>query len=152
MNLKYTHTNIIARDWKLLADFYVKVFDCKPVPPERVYKGDWLEKGTGVKDASLQGIHLLLPGFRKDGPILEIFQYEKNEHKQTPVANREGFGHIAFSVGNVEAVLEKMLYHGGRKIGEVIRKDFKKGTLIFTYAADPEDNIIELQTWERKSQ
>ena len=74
--MKYVHTNIIARDWKLLADFYIKVFECKPVLPERDIKGDWLEKGTGVKNASLRGIHLLLPGFDNDGPTLEIFQYQ----------------------------------------------------------------------------
>ncbi|MFC1726744.1 VOC family protein [candidate division KSB1 bacterium] len=148
--MKYVHTNIIAKDWKLLSDFYIKVFNCKPVPPEKNLKGDWLEKGTGVKDASLQGINLLLPGFDKDGPTLEIFQYQENENKPNPAANREGFGHIAFSVDDVNTVLDKMIHSGGRKIGEVIRKDFGKGTLIFTYAADPEGNIIELQKWEPK--
>jgi predicted enzyme related to lactoylglutathione lyase len=149
--MKYIHTNIIAKDWKLLADFYIKVFGCKPVPPERNLKGDWLEKGTGVKDASLQGMHLLLPGFDKDGPTLEIFQYKKNEDKPNPAANREGFGHIAFSVDDVQAVLEKMISSGGSKLGDVVRKDFGRGILIFTYGADPEGNIIELQTWESKN-
>jgi len=149
--MKYVHTNIIAKNWKFLSDFYIKVFNCKPVPPERNLEGDWLEKGTGVKNASLQGVHLLLPGFEKDGPTLEIFQYQENEGKPNPVANREGFGHIAFSVDNVEAVLENMISSGGTKLGEVVRKDFGKGTLIFTYAKDPEGNIIELQTWEPKN-
>ena len=57
-------------------------------------------------------------------------------------------GHIAFLVDNVEAVLKKLISSGGTKLGEVARKDFAKGTLIFTYARDPEGNIIELQTWE----
>jgi predicted enzyme related to lactoylglutathione lyase len=149
--LKYVHTNIIAKNWRLLSDFYIKVFECKPVPPERNLKGDWLENGTGVKNASLQGVHLLLPGFDKDGPTLEIFQYQENEDKPNPVANREGFGHIAFSVDNVEIVLKKMISSGGTKLGEVVRNDSAKGTLIFTYARDPEGNIIELQTWEFKT-
>jgi catechol 2,3-dioxygenase-like lactoylglutathione lyase family enzyme len=105
--MKYVHTNIIAKNWRLLSDFYIKVFECKPLPPERNLKGDWLENGTGVKNASLQGVHLLLPGFDKDGPTLEIFQYQENEDKPNPVANREGFGHIAFLVDNVETVLKK---------------------------------------------
>jgi len=151
MSIKYVHTNIIAKNWKLLSDFYIKVFDCKPVPPERNLKGDWLEKGTCVKNASLQGVHLLLPGYDKGGPTLEIFQYKENEGKLNPIANREGFGHIAFSVDSVEAILEKMISFGGTKFGEVIKKDFDKGTLIFTYAKDPEGNIIELQTWETKN-
>jgi hypothetical protein len=32
--MKYVHTNIVAEDCKSLADFYVQVFVCTPVPPE----------------------------------------------------------------------------------------------------------------------
>jgi catechol 2,3-dioxygenase-like lactoylglutathione lyase family enzyme len=82
---------------------------------------------------------------------LVIFIPQENEDKQNPVANREGFGHIAFSVSNVEAILEKMISCGGTKLGEVVKTDFAQGTLIFTYARDPEGNIIELQTWKSKT-
>ncbi|WP_228442096.1 hypothetical protein [Chryseobacterium nematophagum] len=58
MEIKYGHTNIITKDWKKLADFYELVFNCIPVPPERNQKGSWLEKGTGVPNAHLQGMHL----------------------------------------------------------------------------------------------
>ncbi|MEL6987619.1 MAG: hypothetical protein AAGK97_07280, partial [Bacteroidota bacterium] len=50
---KYVHTNIIANDWRLLADFYCNVFDCSIKPPARNQKGVWLEKGTGVNGAEL---------------------------------------------------------------------------------------------------
>ena len=149
--MKYIHTNIIAKDWKKLSDFYIKVFHCKPVPPERNFKGDWLGKCTGVINASLKVMHLLLPGFDENGPTLEIFQYQENEYKPNPVANREGFGHIAFYVDDVEAVLEEMISSGGTTLGEVIRKEFGKGTLICVYAKDPEGNIIELQNYEPKN-
>jgi predicted enzyme related to lactoylglutathione lyase len=149
--MKYVHTNIVAKNWRLLSDFYIKVFECNPMPPERNFNGVWLENGTGVKNASLQGVHLHLPGFDKGGPTLEIFQYQESEDKPNPVANREGFSHIAFLVDNVETVLEKMISSGGSKLGEIARKDFANGTLIFTYARDPEGNIIELQTWELKT-
>ncbi|MGA1977986.1 MAG: VOC family protein [Bacteroidales bacterium] len=149
--MKFVHTNIIAKNWRLLSEFYIKVFECKPVPSERNLKGVWLENGTGVKNAALQGIHLLLPGFDKDGPTLEIFQYQENEDKPYPMANREGFGHIAFSVDNIEMIIEKMILNGGSKLGKIVKKDYAKGSLVFTYAKDPEGNIIELQTWELKT-
>lgn len=150
--MKYIHTNIISNDWKKLADFYIEVFNCKPVPPERSLKGKWLADGTGIKNASLKGIHLLLPGYDANGPTLEIFQYELNE-KDLPQSfgNREGLRHLAFSVDNVEDVLGKVIQFGGSKIGEIVQKDFKTGTLIFTYVADPEGNIIELQKWNPKT-
>jgi len=146
--MKYVHTNIIARNWKSLAEFYINVFECRPMLPERDIKGDWLEKGTGVKNASLHGIHLRLPGFGDDGPTLEIFQYEKNEGQTDPVANREGLGHIAFSVSDVGNILDRMIACGGNKLGEIVKKQLDYGTITFTYARDPEGNIIELQSWE----
>jgi len=27
--MRFAHTNIATRDWKVLADFYIKVFECK---------------------------------------------------------------------------------------------------------------------------
>jgi hypothetical protein len=53
---RYAHTNPIARDWSLLAQFYIDLFGCKIVPPERDYSGAALEVGTGVPGASLSGL------------------------------------------------------------------------------------------------
>ena len=96
MNIKYVHTNIISEDWKKLAQFYIDVLKCTPVPPERSLSGDWLDKGTGVKNAELNGIHLRLPGYGENGPTLEIFQYTKMEEKPEPTANRKGLGQIIY--------------------------------------------------------
>lgn len=150
MSTIYGHTNIIATDWKKLVDFYVHVFDCKPVPPERNQSGEWLEKGTGVKNAHLRGMHLRLPGYGDTGPTLEIFSYgEMLEKPEPPTANRKGFGHIAFQVDNVGATVERILAFGGKKLGEVVQKDVAEvGTITFAYATDPEGNIIEIQKWE----
>ena len=40
--MKFVHTNIITDNWRKLADFYIKVFDCKPVLPERDLKAGHL--------------------------------------------------------------------------------------------------------------
>ena len=69
--MKYTHTNLVARDWRRLADFYIKVFGCTPVPPERDLSGDWLDKATSLQDAHIRGVHLRLPGHGDAGPTLE---------------------------------------------------------------------------------
>jgi hypothetical protein len=39
MDARYGHTNLVARDWRRLAGFYVDPFGCVPVPPERAYPG-----------------------------------------------------------------------------------------------------------------
>lgn len=148
MPIKYTHTNIVSTDWKKLADFYQKVFECKPVPPERDLSGSWLDKGTGVKKAHLKGMHLRLPGFGDHGPTLEIYQYEKTEKNLHPLANRKGFGHIAFHVDDVEETRKQVLSHGGAGLGEISTKEIDGvGFLTFVYMTDPEGNIIEIQNW-----
>ncbi|HET6462638.1 MAG TPA: VOC family protein, partial [Candidatus Krumholzibacteria bacterium] len=60
--VRYGHTNLIAKDWKRLARFYIDVLGCELVPPERHYKGENLERGTGVRGAEVAGAHLRLPG------------------------------------------------------------------------------------------
>lgn len=148
MSIKYVHTNIISRDWQRLAAFYQNVFGCKPVPPQRSQSGGWLDRGTGVEGAQLEGMHLRLPGHGDEGPTLEIYQYASTEDNLPPVPNRIGLGHLAFSVDDVKAVLAQVVAGGGRAIGEISQADIQgKGHIEFVYAADPDGNIIELQKW-----
>ena len=51
MTTRYAHTNLISRDWKKLSQFYIEVFDCSPVPPERDLAGEWLEQATPDRPA-----------------------------------------------------------------------------------------------------
>ena len=85
-NAKYVHTNLIARDWKQLADFYTRVFGCALVPPERDLAGKWLDDATSVPNAHLLGAHLRLPGYGGTGPTLEIFQYDAEPAKPSTAA------------------------------------------------------------------
>lgn len=148
--MKYVHTNIVSENWEVLAEFYINVFDCKPVPPVRDQSGDWLDKGLGLSAAHLQGIHLRLPGCGDNGPTLEIYSYAKMEEKLPTTPNRKGYGHLAFEVDNVKEVLEKVLVNGGSKQGVISGKEVTGvGYITFVYAKDPEGNIIELQNWDR---
>jgi catechol 2,3-dioxygenase-like lactoylglutathione lyase family enzyme len=145
----YKHTNIVSRDWQKLARFYEQVFGCVRVFPERHHSGEWLAKGTGVANAELSGVHLRFPYNGEDGPTLEIFQYFQNEPKLPPVANREGFSHIAFEVDDVERAMDEVLKNGGKNVGDMASSEVKGvGILSFVYVADPEGNIIELQSWK----
>ncbi len=149
MPIKYVHTNIISNNWEVLSTFYQKVFECTAVPPIRNQSGEWLDKGTGLNNAHLKGVHLRLPGYGDQGPTLEIYQYvEMKEKPETIVANRLGFGHIAFLVDNVKLMYQKVLENGGRALGEITNNQVSGvGILTFVYMADPENNIIELQNW-----
>jgi predicted enzyme related to lactoylglutathione lyase len=149
-NVRYVHTNLIAKDWKKLADFYINVFHCKIVPPERNLSGQWIEDMTGIADVKVNGVHLSLPGF-ENGPTLEIFQYSPEDiivmdHK----INQPGFGHLAFHVDSVQDVLETVLEHGGSQMAKVITKQYETlGLLTAVYVTDPEGNFIEIQNWSK---
>ena len=145
---RYGHTNLIARDWRLLAGFYERLFGCVPVPPERDYRGPDLERGTGVPGAALRGVHLRLPGHGTDGPTLEIYTYESLEEGSMPAVNRPGWGHLAFAVDDVQAARAAVLGNGGGSIGEVVTLETADGRRVtWCYVSDPEGNIVELQSW-----
>ena len=149
MKTKYKHTNIIAKDWRSLAKFYQDVFGCAFVPPERDLQGEWLAWGTGVSNAHFTGAQLRLPGHGEVGPTLEIYQYTENKPRPPVAANREGIMHLAFEVDDIDQVVADVLNHGGTKVGDITSSEVNGvGTLAFIYLADPEGNIIELQTWK----
>ena len=109
---RYVHTNLIARDWRRLADFYQSVFGCVLVPPERHFSGRDIQAGTGVRGSSVDGVHLRMPGSGETGPTLEIFNYSRLADGPPPAVNRPGFGHIAFAVDSVSEARAEVLAVG----------------------------------------
>lgn len=145
---RYVHTNLIARDWRELARFYVEVFGCEPVPPQRDAEGQWLDSATGLEGARLQGMHLRLPGGGPDGPTLEIYTYGETGARPLSMPNDTGYGHVAFSVEDVSQAVRELVEHGGTVLGEIASTTvIGVGDLEVIYVRDPEGNIIELQAW-----
>ena len=148
LHARYVHTNLIAHDWRALADFYQRVFGCVLVLPERDISGPVLEVGTGVRGAHLRGAHLRLPGYDDNGPTLEIYNYGPLEDRPATAVNRPGFGHIAFAVDDVQAARAAVFAAGGHAVGEIVTTAIATGARVtWCYVTDPEGNIIELQAW-----
>lgn len=148
MRARYAHTNVIARDWRRLSDFYVRVFGCVPVPPERDFRSAELDRGTGLSDAHLTGVHLRLPGHGDAGPTLEVFSYDEAIDGPRAAVNRRGFTHVAFEVDDVAAARDEVLREGGEAVGEIVVLTTANGRRVtWCYVRDIEDNIVELQSW-----
>jgi len=146
--VRYTHTNIIARDWRSLAAFYESVLGCIPVPPERDYSGPELDAITGLADAGLVGAHLRLPGSLPGGPTLEIYSVTPWIEGARPAINRPGLAHLAFEVDSVADARQQVLAAGGGDVGEIATLTTSAGAHVtLCYMTDPEGNIIELQSW-----
>ncbi len=149
INARYLHTNLIAYDWKSLVDFYIRVFGCSIVPPERDISGEALERGTSLPGAHLRGAHIRLPGYADSSPTLEIFRYDTLAEEGKKSVNRPGFAHIAFWVEDVPQARQMVLQNGGSAVGEIVTTLVGNTRRItWCYMADPEGNIIELQTAE----
>lgn len=148
---RYAHTDIIARDPEKLIKFYKTVFHCKSIGETRDLRGGWLDDMTGVRDAHITGEHLLLPGWGDDHPTLEIFSYDEVGTHIPPQINRAGISHIAFEVDDVEETMREVIKAGGRAYGKVVRADYPHDMeAVFVYVCDPEQNVIELQSWRHK--
>jgi predicted enzyme related to lactoylglutathione lyase len=146
---KYVHTNLIAEDWRALVRFYQDVFGCIPLPPERDFQGETLEAGTGIPNVHLRGIHLLMPGYTETEPTLEIFSYTPQAARSEKLVNRPGFAHIAFQVQDVSAARTAVLAAGGKSVGDVVTLTIATGAKVtWCYLADPEGNLIEVQSWD----
>lgn len=144
---RYVHTNIIAKDYQKLVNFYKEVFHCKSIGETRDLRGEWLDRLTGIHGAHILGEHLCLTGYEQDHPTLEIFSYDTVEDSCNQI-NRQGIAHLAFEVDDVEETLGLLLEKGGSQIGDLVKTTYEDGrNAVFVYAADPEGNIIELQSW-----
>ncbi|MGV8890083.1 MAG: VOC family protein [Pseudomonas sp.] len=147
--VKYTHTNLIASDWKKIARFYSDVFGCEQVGPVRYLSGVNVSGGTGVENAQLEGVHLQLPGYGPEGPTLEIFQYIENREREVAYANSKGLTHLAFEVSNIDDTCSKVIRAGGWMLGKLVSQVIDGvGVCTFVYVRDPDRNIIEVQMWE----
>ncbi|MCL2530786.1 MAG: VOC family protein [Oscillospiraceae bacterium] len=147
MAVRFAHVNIIAKDSAKLIEFYKSVFHCQSIGETRDLRGAWLDQMTGVPNAHIVGEHLCLPGYGANQPTLEIFSYDNIEPGSKGI-NQCGIAHLAFEVDDVEQTLANVLAADGGQLGEVVKTEYADGRkAVFVYATDPEDNIIELQSW-----
>lgn len=149
--IRFVHTNIVAKDWRKLASFYVEVFGGRIVPPERDLRGKWVDDLTGIADVRIQGVHVELPGYGTNGPTLEIFSYlPPRERPRSPAINQYGLGHIAFLVDDVHQMVGRITASGGGVLGSIVTQRYEElGTLTAAYCYDPEGNYIEVQNWSK---
>jgi catechol 2,3-dioxygenase-like lactoylglutathione lyase family enzyme len=148
LEARFGHVNVTSPDWRRLATFYTEVFGCEFVPPVRDIRSADLDAATGLRDAHLTGAHLRLPGHGDTGPTIEISSYDALALHPGPRVDRPGWGHVAFQVPDVHAAVEAVEAAGGSKLGDVITTGTTDGRQVtWTYTADPDGNIVELQAW-----
>lgn len=132
--LTFIHVNLICPDWEKLCGFYRTVFDCVNSGKQKDHQGRYKEQVIGVPGVHVAGQHVLLPGFQKDYPTLEIFTYSVPGRKQPCDENACGINCIGFSCEHPEAVAEQITSAGGfvndRKESHILAGDLQNGRIL----------------------
>jgi catechol 2,3-dioxygenase-like lactoylglutathione lyase family enzyme len=78
------------------------------------------------------------------GDVFEVVRFRSpaaGAHEPAPAANRPGLRHIAFTVDDVHAVVDRVRAAGWDTVGEIV--DFQD-TFRLCYVRGPEGLIVEL--------
>lgn len=111
--------------------------------------GPWLDELLNLTDVAAHGLHLRLPGLPQSGPTIEILSYNQ-QYGEIDDVRRPGWGHLAFEVDDVQQAVERVIDHGGARIGATVTTEIAHaGELTVAYVRDPEGNVVELQKWDR---
>ncbi|MGE4504009.1 MAG: VOC family protein [Desulfovibrionaceae bacterium] len=140
MVLGIRHTGIVVTDLRRAAAFYAETFGFAEVSSARE-RGGFIEGLVGLTNVELTWVKMTA----EDGSLLELLQYHSPRSPERPglqEANALGCSHVAFTVDDLEATLDRVQGHGGDK-GTGVQAS-PDGKVLVAYARDPEGNILEL--------
>ncbi|MEC3863280.1 VOC family protein [Mesobacterium sp. TK19101] len=140
--MKLAHVSLTARDADKLSNFYKGVFGFVDRRPPKKLSGELFSRGNGLPDVGIYSIWLNFPADHKT--FLEIMEYTKTINRGLPAVNEPGYGHLAFSVLDLNKTTELVLQLGGSMQGEVTNFGTETTPHLIVYVRDPEGNILEL--------
>ncbi|PJZ75604.1 VOC family protein [Leptospira neocaledonica] len=131
--IRFLHVNINTKDWTKTLSFYSKIFETSSTGFERDYKGDFIEKLTGIQGIEIKGRHLPLPGYDEGGPTVEIFTYNNFSEKGPLEKSDAGKIAVGFLTSDLRSAANKILQDGG-----ILTEEYNN-TIMFK---DPDGNLI----------
>ena len=144
------HANIVVSDIERAAKFYGEVLNLSR-GFEKTLEGAWIDRVTGVCGARALCV-FMEAGRENDGTPrtrIELLQFLTPEGAALPENSRpntRGIRHIAFTVEDLEALIEKLRAWNVEIVSEPVEVPFAVGSLgrkrLF-YFYDPEGNLLE---------
>ena len=140
---KVNHVSITVKDLDQVVAFFRDVFGLTRVWPTYEYKGQMVDKITG-----LSGVHLRITKVEVGDTILEFIQYLSPPGRELKGnTNDIGYPHIGFEVDDIEETY-KTLTQRGVKFKSPPVWNTTKGHLMYgwgvVYLWGPEDITLEL--------
>jgi len=134
--LRFIHVNIITEDWRDLCDNYNTMFGSCDTGKIKDHLGDFKEAVIGVKGVHVIGKHILLPGFYKSYPTVEIFTYSIKGKEEVNTLNGLGLSAIGFKSNDLDKDKDIIENNGGKFIkaydNSYLMED-KQGDKIFLF-------------------
>lgn len=142
------HVNIVVSDLPKMTAFYCEVLGLTETKRVTI-SGPWIDQTVGLSGVEAECVYLDLPA----GPRIELLRYvtpQALRPQQLGQSNTPGLRHLAFRVGDIEAVHARLRAAGVRFFSDVqhvpdtqvryaggLRKRL-------VYFHDPEGNLLEL--------
>ena len=135
----FVHVGLVVEDLDETVRFLELLgFDCGRAG---VFSGDWIGRIIGLEDVTVEVVMVRAP----DGSdVFEVVRFESpsaGAQEPAPLPNRPGLRHIAFTVDDMHAVVDRVREAGWETVGEVV--DYE-GTFLLCYVRGPEGLIVEL--------
>jgi catechol 2,3-dioxygenase-like lactoylglutathione lyase family enzyme len=134
------HLNLVVHDLDQVTDFFAMLgFE---IEDRAALSGDWISEIVGLEDVQAEYVKLCLPGSELR---LELIRYDSPVSPQETgggMANDPGFRHLAFSVKDIDTVVERLKAEGMDFLSPV--HTYKKTGKRLVYFRGPEGILLEL--------
>jgi catechol 2,3-dioxygenase-like lactoylglutathione lyase family enzyme len=135
----FVHVGLVVEDLDETVRFLSLLgFECgRPA----VFGGDWIDRIIGLENAKVEVVMARGPD---GGDVFEVVRFHSppsGPQGPAPAVNRPGLRHIAFTVDDVRAVVDRVREAGWDTVGEIV--DYEHMFLL-CYVRGPEGLIVEL--------
>ena len=121
----FVHIGLVVEDLGETVRFLeVLGFDCSE---PGTFGGEWIDRIIGLEGVTVEVVRFRSPAAGTQEPA--------------PAANRPGLRHVAFKVGDLHAVVDRVRDAGWETVGEIV--DYEE-TFLLAYVRGPEGLIVEL--------
>jgi catechol 2,3-dioxygenase-like lactoylglutathione lyase family enzyme len=135
----FVHVGLVVEDLDETVRFLALLgFDCgKP----GVFSGEWIDRIIGLEDVTVELAMARLPDGSDSFEVIRFHSPSAGGQEPAPPANRPGLRHIAFKVGDVRGVVDRVREAGWDTVGEIVNYE---DTFLLCYVRGPEGLIVEL--------
>jgi catechol 2,3-dioxygenase-like lactoylglutathione lyase family enzyme len=135
----FVHVGLVVEDLEETVRFLELLgFDCGT---PAVFSGEWIGRIIDLEDVTVEVVMARGPDGSDVFEVVRFHSPSADAHEPAPAANRPGLRHIAFTVDDVRAVVDRVREAGWDTVGEIV--DYE-GMFLLCYVRGPEGLIVEL--------